>query len=1053
MKSSILARGLLLSCVSLLLASSVATAREPVEEFLEGLRQRQYYDIAEEYLESLRTNSDVPEEVRQRIPYEQGRILVDSSRTIRDMPLRMKTLDRAATRFQEFIKAASEHPLAAGANTQLGNVLVERGRALLEQSKKPSKAAEKDQLLKESRQAFGEAQKVFDAAEKKFVADLEKYPKFIDPKDETQIAARAQALADLIQARLYLATLLYEHAQSYEVGSAEHKKLLEESAAKYKELYEKYRTRLAGLYAGMWQGRNLMELGDFKRALGIFNELLAQPDQPEEFRVMKNKVLRLAMEGWNHGTQKLYEEAAAKGSEWIKAARVTEDRTPEGLGIRYYTALALHHQVEAAGKDAKASEDNKRQVRELQSHALFVAKVPSEYQQLAKDLLAKYRDLGEQGPQTFAEARDAGKVALDAMQTADSKIKLAPITKEQDKVPEFKKEREQARADAMKYYQLALRLIDEESSADDIAVIRYFLTYLNYDAGNIYDAAVLGEFLARKYPKSAGARPGAKIAMAGYLQSYNNSDPDDRAFEVARMISIAEYITQTWPGEVEADEAWMLLGDVAIREQDLAKAAEYLDKVPDTSPRRGEADLKSGQALWGTYLSESRKPETDSERPAQADLDKLASQAQATLERGVERMRKAVTDENPVSYTLLASELSLAQIYIGSGQADKAVKLLETPDNGVLAMVKAEADILKDKPQFAIEAYKAALRAYVGVQNMEKAEATMTALDAHVAAKGGQKGAADLTRIYISLGRDLEEQVQTLRSDPKREADLQKVLSGFETFLSRISDRDTGNTFASLNWVGETFFRLGAGLETGGPLSQQAKDYYTSALKTYESMQTKVKADRSFAPDNPNALAALEVRMSMCERRLGKHKEALDRLQALLLQNPNLLEAQKEAAYTYQEWAEASKDAGYYINAMGGGRRDKRTGQYIVWGWARMSVMVQRSANLKADFHEARFNLAECRLKLALSKSGDEKAKLLNSAEQDISIVYRLRPDMGGEEMERKYDRLLKTIQQAAGQRPTGLAGLKAADKGTVTPGDVTPTTRPVNASPTTSAR
>ena len=41
------------------------------------------------------------------------------------------------------------------------------------------------------------------------------------------------ALADLIQARLFLATLLYEHAQSYETGSAEHKKLLEESAAAF----------------------------------------------------------------------------------------------------------------------------------------------------------------------------------------------------------------------------------------------------------------------------------------------------------------------------------------------------------------------------------------------------------------------------------------------------------------------------------------------------------------------------------------------------------------------------------------------------------------------------------------------------------------------------------------------------------------------------------------------------------------------------------------------------------------------------------------------------
>jgi hypothetical protein len=163
----------------------------------------------------------------------------------------------------------------------------------------------------------------------------------------------------------------------------------------------------------------------------------------------------------------------------------------------------------------------------------------------------------------------------------------------------------------------------------------------------------------------------------------------------------------------------------------------------------------------------------------------------------------------------------------------------------------------------------------------------------------------------------------------------------------------------------------------------------------------------------------------MCERRLGKHKESLDRLMKLLQQNNKLLEAQRQAAYTYQEWA--AKDAGYYLNAMLGGRRNTATNQNIFWGWHTLSVMVQRhpSKDLSEGvFHEARYNLAECRYRHAMAQSPAEKLEKLKLAQQDIAVTYRLRPSLGGPEREKKYDKLLQDIQKALGQKPTGLSGL-----------------------------
>jgi tetratricopeptide (TPR) repeat protein len=646
---------------------------------------------------------------------------------------------------------------------------------------------------------------------------------------------------------------------------------------------------------------------------------------------------------------------------------------------------------------------------------------------VAKDLLSRYRDLGGKGPQNFTEAKEAGKLALDNMQEMMSKIKLAPITKEEARIPVYEKERDAYRSEALKMFNLALRLKDDDSPEDDVNVIRYFLTYLNYDAGNIYDAAVIGEYLARKHPNSAGARQGSKIALAAYLASYNAAKPNDRQFEVERMVSLAEYITQVWPKEAETDEAWMLLGDVAIRENNLEQAAEYLGKVPETSPRRGEADLKAGQALWGTYLSASRLP---AEERKDIDLPKLSQQAQEILERGVSRMREAVTDPSEVNYTLLASELSLAQIYIGSGQADKAVALLETPTSGILALVEARSEVVA-KGNFCEEAYKAALRAYVGNQQMEKAEGAMKALDAYVESQPGGDQAA-LTRIYISLGRELEEQVQALQSDPTKKEALNATLKGFETFLSNIGTRKEGNTFNSLSWVGETFFRLGSGLDTGETASEQAKDYYLKASKTYDNMFAQVAKDPTFAP-NAEAVTSLEVRLSMCERRLGHHKEALDRLTKILQKNERLLEAQRQAAYTYEEWAR--QNPGYFLNAMLGGRKNPATGRNLVWGWHTMSAMVQNNPNKDISdgmFHEARYNLAHCRYQHAMSLSGADKTEKLKLARGDIGITYRLRPSMGEKyQWKEKYEKLLQDVQKELGEEPAGLSAFDAQPAGT----------------------
>lgn len=986
-------------------------AVEPVGQFLEGLRRRQMYDMAQAYLEGLKTSNLVSAEVKQTIPYEQGQTLVEEARTLRDTVLRTKRLEEARQQFEAFIQASPQHPLAALAATQLGNILLERGRAQLDLSQRPTQVTRKDELVAEARDFFVRSQQVFDEAEAKYSEELKKFPKIVDPKDRAQVAARNAVRLNLLQARLFSATVLYETSKAHAAGSEEWKKLLTAGAEKFGEIYKSNDKIIAGLFARMWQGRCLQDLGDLTQAITYYEQLLVQPES-DELRDLKRRTLRYAMECWIDEKEKKYDEAIKQGEAWLKQTRGQEDVTSEGLAIHWLTALAYERLAESL-----QDPDKQKASKAATEHASIVAKYSGEFQKPARSLVAKSRkiEVGTE-PTNFADARIRAKNEIDAMIVADAKIKAAKATrKEAEKIPEWEQERARASAAAINYYRLALALRERETPIEAVNDCRYYLSYLYYDAGRYFDAAIMGEFLARNYPDASVARPGSKIALAAYLQSYNAAPADDRTMESDHMLAIAEYIGGKWPQEAEADDAWMILGDLSIRNNELPKAVEYLNRIRPDSPRRGDADLKAGQALWSAYQASMRAPSED--RPPQAELDQQLAEAQAVLERGVQNMRERLAAGGELTYTLLAAELSLAQLLVDTAQPDQAITLLERPETGVLALVAANSP-LTQRGNYATEAFKCALRGYVGTQRLEDAERVMSALDQR--ASDSRDSAANLTRVYVGLGLELEQQLARLREE-KRTEELAKVSSGFELFLDRIAAREQGNTFSSLNWVADTFYRLAEGMG-GGPASAAAQNYYRKAAAVYGRILEQAKQQPDFL--SPTAQSGVRIRLARCQRGLGEYQQALDQIGAILVTNPNTLEAQVAAAETYQRWGEL--DPSNYIRAING-RPPTAQDKADIWGWNKLALRVQKYPKFADLFREARYNMVDCSFKFAQAKSGKAKTDGLNTAARLVETMARLDPEMGGETWRPKFDQLLKSIQRAAGRKPDGLGKLPSS--------------------------
>ena len=198
-------------------------------------------------------------------------------------------------------------------------------------------------------------------------------------------------------------------------------------------------------------------------------------------------------------------------------------------------------------------------------------------------------------------------------------------------------EQKERQRSAMADFRLALALAGkgpakERPTAEQLNTTRHYLCFLCYEAGQYYDAAVLGDFLARHAAESTEGREGAKIMLASFIKLYGESKQTDKSFETKKIRETAEYIIEHWPTEPEAEDAALSLLNFAIADRRLDDALGYLNRISADSPRRGQSDLYAGQALWAAYLKAAQAPAD--ERPPQAGARSLQISGPAGAQGG-----------------------------------------------------------------------------------------------------------------------------------------------------------------------------------------------------------------------------------------------------------------------------------------------------------------------------------------------------------------------------------------------------------------------------------
>jgi hypothetical protein len=1002
--------------VAAVLTPNFVEAADRNADFLVKLRERGWDDTAVEYLDWVEKSPLITAEFRKDLAYQRAVSRAAEGRQARGVADRERLLTAAAADFIAFAKEQPESDAALDALRQAANLHAEQALSVLAAAKQlpDQAAAQREEARRKARASFTQASEVTKQVIALCAKALAALPKPTAIQGDAEAKARRDQLRNRqVEGRFLAARLAFEQAATYEPNSKEYSQALEASSNQFGQLVEEYRDSLVGATSRFYQGRCAQELGAYEKALGCYQDLIRLPAADPEFRRWTSRAHRRRTECLL-AIDKL-DDAISAAEEWIAASRPAEREQPEWLEVQYRLAEAYRAKQKEDGGDPNEAKQFQTKARNLMRD---VAKHPNEFQQDARLALASLgqRSTGDAELKTFDEAFDAGKTSLELWNSSTLAAKLARENNP-DAEKELKEDADGHRSEALRTLELAVDLASSQTPLDQLNAARYYLCVLYWEDKRVHEAAVLAEFLARRYPEGEFAAGAAKVALAAYEQlaiesrarGADASNPGAASYEARKLAELSELVAARWPESPEASSAVNVLIQTALRENRLSDAEALLGRLPPGS--RSAAELSLGAGLWTQYL---RTTAGQREQPSPAAIS-LRDKAGALLKQGFESVRKS---GNPTPSTVVGS-LYLVQYLLAQGDSNGALDVLEDKAAGPLTLVAAEAEAAK-RPEFVQETYKAALRAYLSAEppQREKAEQMMKSLEHYIAEGGGEKSAQQLTEVYLSLGIQLQRQMKELTSS-EQDAKAEQLAAAFGDLLARVSKRPDANSWRIRTWLAQTNLQIGQALR-----GEEAKAYVNRAQQAYEAILESAEKDKNYAP-NATALLAVRMRLGECLAALGQYDKAIEQYAAILREKPNMLDLQQAAATSLQEWGVAKRDAAALDRAIRGDLPQKN-GKNLIWGWLQLATMAdnakrqaagavnpaakERSARFEDLFFEARYNIAKSRYLAGAIAPEASRQQHLEAARTNIAQMARLYPELGGPKWKAAFDDLSNQI-------------------------------------------
>lgn len=809
--------------------------------FLQGLRDHGLHDLALEFIDRLRTDPALPADIKVVLDYQEGRTQIDEASRTGDLVRRRELLEQARGKLETFTKNHPEHPLAREALAQVARMQVERGHLSLLLSEDASDPAQKAARQTEARASFLQGRDAYARSVEQLNKSYKGYAGFI-PKGDPRLEERNKVYSALLDAMLQQAVTIYELAQTYPAGSTDRTKYLTEALGQFDNLYKNYRTQMAGLAAQMWQAKCYEEQGKIGEAIGTYKGLLEQTDErlrPLQRIVGYFYIVALAK-------RKEHALAADEALRWLQKYSRQEQRSQEGLGVLLELAKNLDAQMQEGG------DKNERQqaVRRITDAVSVVVRYTSPYKNEALALLRKYK------PTTAARNEDVARLSYDdAVGQADEAIGSRDWER------------------AIVLLKAAIRKADPRRDLEKANRARYNLSFCYYMNKDYYEANVLAEHLARRYPQNGLSPKAAEIGMQALAEAYNTYTEVDRAADLERLIELAKYAVAAWPDREQADDAHLNLGVIYQGRGQYDEAIAQFAAVRERSPKKVESQNRLGGAHWLKSRALDRRGEKDrAGEEARTAIDLLEKTLKARQAGGA----------GPTDPGLINNAADLAVALTETGKPAEALKLLEPI--GKVQTTRTGAAFAR--------LMEATLLAQISSGQIEPAIASMKALE-----QSGSTGSR--AQLYFRLGKLLEKEVDRLR-ERKDTAALNRMQQAYRSFLTALSESKAGQTYESLEWAGESLLTLGAGAEAEKVLQRVLDDsvsnpaFLNQAGGKERVLRTKIKLSAAF-----RAQQKFDKASSLVEEVLSQYPRYIEPL----IEKGMLLESQAEAGQG--EWSAA----------------------------------------------------------------------------------------------------------------------------------------------------
>ncbi|QDT02895.1 hypothetical protein K227x_12740 [Rubripirellula lacrimiformis] len=973
-------------------------AGEPAETFLARLRSAKYFDTALEYLDRIDQYPGVDGEFKKAVRLEKAQTYIDAARASRATDARSAYLQDATTELSEFLKQGT-HPRHSEASLKLGTL--QMFQATLAMTKDAS-----DDQRKQARENYESAAATFDAIVDTHREKLQQMRGAkIDAKANPElINLRDQLRGEFLQSMSMAGEARLQAAKTFKDPGKQGKEQLQQALKLFTDLSEKYDDFPPGANALASRGMVEEELGNSAQALDSFLRMLETPDVPElrdsQFQAASGLVrLSLAEDPAK------YQTAIDRVQPIVDSLRPDERRTPSALQLQ----VDLAKSYLAKSKDTQNLKPNDVKRAESEGRQLLNKVAKSEGDHIAETnrLLA---DLGIDTGKTEAvelptaedpdSLEDAYAKAIDLYQAAENiqtMLNQAVKDKNADQQKSLTTQLAEHRSLASQILRRGLSMVQMDSDIEVANNARQLAAFLQYQDGRYRDAIVVGTFLAKNSPGTEMGMKGAMIARSS-LQNLLVDSPSN-PFLISKVNELADFTLSVWPQHAETPIFQRLVIDLALLDQQWDNARTRINAM-QPSPTRSLMQRKLGLFLY----QESGKARADKDETKALEYQK---QAIDELQSGLDAISGNLADEEAMKAALV-----LAKLYLRSDNAADASKIMNSPKYGP-ATVSQRLGVKDDT--FESDLYSTQLSLLVqqmtasGSDTDKLVKEASDVMDKLRESVKGDDASQRLSAIYMRMATDIRQQLET--ADP---AQKNKLIGAFRIFLERISA--TTQDDATLQWIGQTVMQLAEAAMGEGTkkATGQAAELLTTASDTFE----RLKKNSNDVP------LTVDYQLARAQRLLGNYKQALDTIDPLLRKNPNMLNAQMEAAQSYEQWASTlpPKFAGSAFKAaLNGGRPDPKTKKNVIWGWGKISQLTSSKEEFRDTFFEARYHVALCRY--LWGKTINQKSVIEQSV-SDITKVAALYPQLGGPVQRQKFDQLLRLIQKDLGQNPAGLPPL-----------------------------